>query len=347
MATDNEAGPPGTDTNFLPNFCGVRSVFAVVVVGELLVFVLTLVQPGGGNMRFMGLLSLYVQWIGLTSAAVICVLRGQLVAIGNAASGVISYLLILLVTLLFSALAGYLIVPVTGGGPLGLFMARSLAVSGIVAAVVLHYLYLQHEWLLRDRAAAGARIDALQARIRPHFLFNSLNTIAATIRSAPETAEYLVEELADLFRASLMERGRLVALGDELQLAEGYLAMEQARMGARLLVDWQVDELPTDALVPPLTLQPLLENAVYYGVEGREAGGRVAVRGQREGDTLCLVVENPLPPASARRPGGFGMAQANVRERLALAFADCARLDSTEAGGWYSVGVRFPYRQRE
>lgn len=334
------------DTGFLPDFCAIRSVFAVVVMGELLVFVLVLARPGGWSWEALSLLSLYVQWIALASAAVLCVLRGRLLRLGDRRAALASYALVLIVAAVVAEL-GWRVLPAASlDGGRTAFVGRSLAITAIVAAVALRYLYLQHQWRARLQAAADARIDALQARMRPHFLFNSLNTIASTISVDPRLAEGLVEDLADLFRASLArDERRLVPLAEELALVDGYLRMEHERLGRRLQVAWRVDGAPRGALIPPLTLQPLLENAVYYGIEPREEGGTVTLTGGVSGDELLLEVRNPAPSVPRRRSAGFGMAQANVRERLLLAFGERGRLEVSTADGVYHVTVRVPFRR--
>jgi len=331
--------------SFLPNFCSVPSVFSVVVVGELLVFVLLLSGPVPDDVwSALGLLSMFVQWIGLGSAGALCLLRSLLARLPNVAGGLVSYALILLVTLLVSGFAQRLVpeAPETGGA----FVLRSLGVAAIVAAVLLRYLYLQHERELRMRAGANARIEALQARIRPHFLFNSLNTIAAAIASRPQCAERLVEDLADLFRVSLRQSDQLVTLAEEVELVNSYLSMEQLRLGERLEVRWQLQNLPDDALIPPLTLQPLLENGIYYGVEPRTEGGVLTVTGARQEERLHIWIDNPPPSGAGRnRSGGMGMAQENVRERLQLAFGENAKLKAVQSADGYRVELRFPYRR--
>jgi len=331
--------------NFLPNFCSVTEVFLVVVGAELLAFVLTLVQPGGGGWALLGLVSLYVQWVALGSAALLCLGRPYLERLGDVPCSLASFTLILTVT----AVVGLTV-------ELGLrgarwetvdwaWFLRSLMAASIIASVVLRYLYIQHHWRRRIQGAAAARIDALQARIRPHFLFNSLNTIAATITPDPPKAESLVEDLSDMFRASIGRSQRLVPFDDERRLAEGYLNMESLRLGERLTVAQDFVAVPGDALIPPLTLQPLLENAVYYGVEPREDGASLRLSGYLEGNELILTVANPVPPEGWRTRAGFGTALSNVRERLELAFGTQAQLTTREDSGTFRVVLRLPYRR--
>ncbi len=335
----------GDDGNFLPNFCTMTSVLLVVVGGELLAFVLTLVQPGGGSWAFLGLISLYVQWVVLGSAALLCVLRRPLARLGDVGCALASFAVILGVALLVSGGVARLLGGESWDDAAWGWVGRSLLVAGIIAAVVLRHLYVQQQWRRRIQGAAAARIDALQARIRPHFLFNSLNTIAATIATDPRKAESLVEDLSDLFRASIGQSQRLIQLADEGRLASSYMNMERLRLGERLVVDQALDALPEDALIPPLTLQPLLENAVYYGVEPSETGACLQLSGRREADELVITVANPVPPQRCRTGPGFGTALNNVRERLQLAFGDRSTLTTREDGGVFRVTVRLPYRR--
>lgn len=335
-----------TRESFLPNFCAIRSVFAIVVVGELLVLVIVLARPPGTQTwQDLSLLSLFVQWIGLCSAALLCLLRRWLIRLGNAAAAAASYGVIVGITLVVSELAYRLVYgPVIGSGHVQ-FVLRSVAIAAITAAVALRYMHVQYEWRARIQAAAEARIDALQARMRPHFLFNSLNTIASMIPGAPAEAEKLVEDLADLFRASLGRRDRLVTLAEELELVDGYLRMEGLRLGERLRLEWDIVALPRDALIPPLSLQPLLENAVYHGIEPRLEGGVLSIHGTIEHGAVTITVRNPSPEPSDRVRAGFGMAQENVRERLQLAFAQRGRLHVHDDQSVYNVTVCFPYQR--
>ena len=159
---------------------------------------------------------------------------------------------------------------------------------------------------------------ALQARIRPHFLFNSMNTIASLTRTDPERAEEAVEDLADLFRANLNEKRSSITLKEELEVARIYQRIEQLRLGERLHVIWDVADLPMRALVPGLLMQPLLENAIYHGIEPRPGGGIVTVSGALDGDIIALTVRNPLPEAGGDAHAGNRIALENIRERMDL-----------------------------
>jgi len=226
--------------------------------------------------------------------------------------------------------------------PAGLL--RTLVLAASTAATVLAYLRLHTK--AYSPALAEARLQALQARIRPHFLFNSLNAVLALIRHDPRRAERTLEDLADLFRALMSDGRNLVRLADEISLIERYAAIEQLRLGERLRMSWDLDNAPMDAMLPALVLQPLLENAIYHGVEPGTGVGDVLVRIERRGNRVLVRIENPwCEPVSGARAGNH-MALDNIRERLMLFFDDEARLESGVEGARYRVEIEIPYRGR-
>ena len=199
-------------------------------------------------------------------------------------------------------------------------------------------------WRARSPAVNEARLMALTARIRPHFLFNSLNAVLGVMRSDPRRAETALEELADLFRALMRDNRELVPLSEEIALARQYLELEKLRLDARLRVRWDIERCPPDALVPPLMLQPLLENAVYHGIEPLAEPGEITIRVTREDGRVRFDLTNPCAPAAAHHPGNQ-MALANIRERLLLFFDLEAQLATTQRDGLYVVSISFPYRR--
>ena len=201
---------------------------------------------------------------------------------------------------------------------------------------------------LRSRAfspaLAEARLMALTARIRPHFLFNSLNAVLGVIRSDPRRAEQALEELSDLFRVLMGENKDLVTLKEEFALCRQYLELENLRLGDRLHVAWDVEACPTDAQVPPLMLQPLLENAVYHGVEPSPEPVTVTLRAALEGEEISIALSNPYPSEHAQHAGNR-MALDNIRERLMLFYDLEARLETEAEAGVFRVTIRLPYRR--
>jgi two-component system sensor histidine kinase AlgZ len=221
-------------------------------------------------------------------------------------------------------------------------LERTLVLALAVAASLLAYFRLHTKAF--SPALAEARLQALQARIRPHFLFNSLNAVLALIRRDPKRAERTLEDLADLFRTLMSDARQFVRLADELALLERYSEIEQLRLGDRLRVSWEVDAAPLDALLPPMVLQPLLENAIYHGVEPGTEVGEVRVRIERRGERVHAAIENPHLDAGGQRSGNR-MALDNIRERLALFFDAEARLETRIASGRYRVEIEIPYRR--
>jgi len=204
--------------------------------------------------------------------------------------------------------------------------------------------YFDYRGRLHSPALTEARLHALTARIRPHFLFNSLNAVLGVIREDPRRAERALEEIADMFRVLMKEQKELTPLDDELDLCMRYLDVERLRLGERLNVAWDLEHKPIAALVPPLLLQPLLENAVYHGIEPSSTPGDIAVRVARRGNEVLLEVSNPIVDAP-RKQQGNRMAQANIRERLSLFFDLEADMTISRVGGRYAVRIRFPYRR--
>ena len=220
-------------------------------------------------------------------------------------------------------------------------LGPALVLAALVAAALLGYLRLLAK--AYSPALAEARLQALQARIRPHFLFNSLNAVLSLIRRDPRRAERALEDLADLFRTLMSEPRQFVRLADEIALLERYAGLEQLRLGERLRITWELDAAPNDALLPPLVLQPLLENAVFHGVEPGTAPGNVLVRIERRGNRVFACIENPYVADQQRRAGNR-MALDNIRERLALFFDAEARIRTSADGKRYRVELEMPYK---
>jgi len=328
---------------FLPNFCAIRMVFAVVVSAELLAIVLTLAAFPRPELFWTELSqrSLYLQWVALSVCAIYCGLNRPLGRLSHAAAGTIAWLLVLMVTASVFMAAQWL--GLRTGSAIFPSLAQHLAIAGIVGAVLLRYLYEQHRERQRELAESQARLQALQARIRPHFLFNSMNTIASLTRIDADLAEQVVHDLSDLFRATLSDPDQLSTLEREFELARGYLRIEGQRLGERLQVNWDVEGVPAETQLPALLLQPLLENAVYHGVEPATAGGEITISGRFRNGVVSLAVRNTLPkePQPVRRRGNQ-MAQDNVRQRLDAAYGDAAGMVLGQVDGCYQVRFHFP-----
>jgi two-component system sensor histidine kinase AlgZ len=220
---------------------------------------------------------------------------------------------------------------------------RTLVLTALGAIFLLGYFRLHTKAF--SPALAEARLQALQARIRPHFLFNSLNAVLSLIRRDPKRAERALEDLSDLFRTLMADARQFVRLEEELELLERYADIEQLRLGERLRISWELDAAPSDALLPPMVLQPLLENAVYHGVEPGTGPGDVMVRIERRGERVHATIENPHLEAGNQRAGNR-MALENIRERLALFFDAEASIATQTANGRYRVDIEIPYRRK-
>ncbi len=215
---------------------------------------------------------------------------------------------------------------------------------GLVTAMLLAYFDLRGRAL--SPALSEARLQALQARIRPHFLFNSINAVLSLIRQEPKRAETALEDMAELFRVLMADNRELTSLAREVELCRQYLGLEQLRLGERLVVEWHIDNMPGDALVPPLVLQPLLENAVYHGIEPRTEPGVVSINIYSSRDQVHAVLRNPYD-AKRDNHSGNKMALGNIRERLQLHFDAEASLTSRVTGDAYQVHIILPYRSQK
>jgi two-component system, LytTR family, sensor histidine kinase AlgZ len=219
-------------------------------------------------------------------------------------------------------------------------LSRHMVLAPVLTGAMLAYFDLRARAL--SPAIVEARLQALHARIRPHFLYNSLNTVLSLIRQEPKRAETALENLADMFRIVMAENRELAPIRREVELGRQYLDLEQLRLGERLRVTWRIDDMPSDALLPPLILQPLLENAVYHGIEPRVAPGEITIDIRAARGEIHAVLRNPYS-AAATRQGGNKMALNNIRERLQLHFDAEATLEARVRDGEYEVRLTVPY----
>ncbi|WP_257293351.1 sensor histidine kinase [Endozoicomonas sp. YOMI1] len=340
------------DDFFLPDLGSGQSVFMLVLISELFVLVQVLALPGDIDFSWtrLAMLSLFVQWIVLSSSAFLYLARPFLKKLPTWQSVTISLLGVQIITLLLTLLSQVLLSPIHFA-PDWQQVNRNLLAALIISAMLLRYFYIQYEVNLQQHVIHNARLDSLQATMRPHFLFNSMNIIASLIQVNPEKAEQAVEDLSDLFRASLNNPGQnksaVVPIQQEIQISESYLRIEQQRLGDRLEVKWLVGELPQRLSIPPFTLQPLVENAVYHGIQPLEAGGCITISINIDQQTVQISVENPMPYTETISNGNQ-IALNNIRSRLAMLYGNKASLttDIREHSGvkWYTAQVHYPCR---
>jgi two-component system sensor histidine kinase AlgZ len=224
--------------------------------------------------------------------------------------------------------------------PVGFVLTRDVVAALAGSAALLFYFRLRAIGLAPS--LYNARVQALQARIRPHFLFNCINTVLSLVRSDPKGAETALEDMSDLFRMAMAHDESLVPLREEIELSRRYLALEQLRLGERLRFNWRQTDIPEDALVPPLILQPLLENAVYHGIEPLSDGGVIDVALERRGSDIQMTVRNPSAKTKYRRAGNK-LALTNIRERLDLLFDIEAQYKVEDGPDFYDVRIVMPY----
>lgn len=341
------------ENSLIPEFCRAPSLLTLAYVLELMAVVLTLTgnTTGRDALRQLLILSLYLQAIGLSSAGALCMVRPWLTSARPGLLFLACWWVIVMVAFLISTMTWRLdhelgLGLVTIAAPWH-FVLRSVCVAAILAVLMLRYLWERHQWQEESRAEADGRYLALQARIRPHFLFNALNSLAELIPTKPDLAEEMVIDLSDLFRVSLDSRQRLIPLREEIEIVKIYMRIEEIRLGDKLLVNWEIPEAVLEAQVPRLTVQPLVENGVLHGVSRLRARGMLHVIARREGEFLVVDVENPIPPEEAPKRAGTGTAINNIAQRIKLIYGERAKLilgeDRDEFGPLFRARLRLPY----
>ncbi|KFN44050.1 sensor histidine kinase [Arenimonas oryziterrae] len=334
---------------WLPDFCSIPRIAAVIGIAELVVLIIAIAPTRAGhwNLEEFASASALAIWLSLTVAILYCkgapLLNRLPTPLGVAAA--------LSIPLLISGFVAWTLMQIdlglgelyrVPGDSQWRFVASVTALSVLIAMLSLRYFYVRDQWQAQVNAQAQAEVDALQARIRPHFLFNSMNTIAALVRRDPVTAERAVEDLSELFRAALGAGQGEGTLAEEIHLAERYLAIEKLRLGERLKVDWQIDPaVPRDLRLPRLVLQPLLENAVLHGISRLPAGGEIRILMKVADRRLQMLVVNPTLAPNPREAGN-GHAQESIAQRLAFHFGPAARMTTAYADGYYVSDIGLP-----
>ena len=320
----------------LPNFQNLGILLRTLLVVNVLIVISTILNSNQTS-DFLTLLAQYsalVQPVLLTTLLVLYMLNPWLNKLHYWLGVVSIFLVALSITSLFSTfLSQYFLISQLPS------MARVSLLTVIVCAITLYYFYMQQR--AYSPAIAEARLQALQARIRPHFLFNSINAVLSLIPTQPVRAETALEDMADLFRVLMSENRDLVPLSQELVLCRQYLALEKLRLEDRLKINWQIESMPIDAMIPPLILQPLLENAVYHGIEPMLEGGEILINIYSQRKELHIIISNPFTPNSTHHTGNK-MALNNIKERLTLHFDLEAFLKTNIKNNRYEVHIRVP-----
>lgn len=336
-------------TTLIPDFCSGPALLFMAVVMELVAVCFTLAgaQADTDLMRRLALLSLYLQWIGLCGGAALCGMRRLFTVARASVVFLACWMTLILIVMVLSSVAWYLgTSPNFGvldpGEPRVAFILRHTCIAAIVSLMLLRYFWTRHQWQEQVQAEGESRFQALNARIRPHFFFNALNSLAALIMIRPAEAELMVEDLADVFRASLEKAGRMAPLVDEIGVCNAYLRIEKARLGEKLEVKWDVPESLLSWPVPMLIIQPLVENAVYHGVSRLKEHGIIRINIYSAQRALIVEVENPMPPADGSKSHGNQIAIDNIASRLNLIYGERGRLDLGPDNGVWRARLSIP-----
>lgn len=319
-----------------------------MLVGEALAITLAAARPWGpSTLTYFAYASLFIQWIILANIGILCWGRDWFERYTPKTATTIVFFAFQVITLIISELGYQLvsrILPYFEGNfefHMRLLLTH-LMISCVISLIVLKVFQLQHQGMQRTSAAAAAKMEALQARIRPHFLFNSMNTIANLVHTSPDSAEDAILDLSELFRSSLGKH-EFVSLNEEIRITQRYINIESLRLSDRLEVEWTLPEQLPNMELPALLLQPLVENAIYHGVEPLPNGGKIEVLIEKGDNQLVITISNPIPdfvPDNRRK--GNQVAMTNIRQRLALIYGDDASMQINKTKEQHSVCLTFP-----
>jgi two-component system, LytTR family, sensor histidine kinase AlgZ len=325
----------------LPNFVNLGTVMRIALLVNGLALLCVVSQSASLYNMLDNLLqgSALLEPVLLSSLLVLYLLNSRLRRVPYWQGTLLVLVVVAAITVVLDLSGGDLF---SAAGEMGAFRyIRHVLVSVAFALLLLFYFSLRAQAL--TPAGQDARLQALQARIRPHFLFNTINAVLSIVRTDPKRAESALEDMADLFRMAMSDQDELVVLSKEVELAKQYLAIEELRLGERLKVNWDTQDMPPDALIPQLILQPLLENAVYHGIEPLAEGGTIDVHLYRNSDGLNMTVSNPAQNQTVVRTSGNKMALSNIRERLDLLFDVEAKYEVESDSNHYQVHILIPY----
>ncbi|MDH5648363.1 MAG: histidine kinase [Gammaproteobacteria bacterium] len=341
--------------HFLPNFCEGKMIINLVMIAEMLALVISLVMPVpsiffSNYFEALFQISIFVQWIALACAAGLCLSRTYLTRLPNHMALITAYLILLLITFLVNECAVW-VLWWTGkiASPRPAWYAhlhfQNLSISAIINALMLGYFLTKQELKQRTISEAQAKMQALQSRIRPHFVFNAMNIIASLTRSDPKKAETAIEDMSELFRMMLNEEETLVPVNKEIDVARKYLALEELRLDSRLQVTWDIGKFPRKAIMPILTLQPLLENAITHGVEPLPSGGAVSVTLWEEEDIIKIRITHPAPKQKKKDIGpDIDSALENIKQRFHTYYGDRAKIRWERQDNRFIISVSLPVR---
>ena len=337
--------------NFLPDFASFGNAIRIILLAEIVAVIVTI----GRNSSFdqqawqdLNLLSAFALILSFCTVVALKLVTPLIARMPLKNGAVAVFLLLLCVTIIGTEamiFALYDLELINERWPEWRepLLMRSLMITAIIGIPGLRYLILTHRAVIDAKEQQESKMQALQSRIRPHFLFNSLNSIASLTKTDPDKAEAVLHDLADLFRVLLADARKLVPISTEREISRQYLEIEKVRLGDRIRVQWNVGNIPRAAQIPALTLQPLLENAIYHGIETRFGGGTLKIDLWAEGEVLNIMISNPLPEESGKsHTKGNKIALDNIRQRLETQFGSAAEMQFFEEAGQYHVKIRMP-----
>ncbi len=346
--TSKDVVSSNLDNGFLPNFCVGGSIVNVVVLAEMIALAITVLTDriSANIYQDFILISLFVQWVALTSIAVLCVLRRLLNRLPPWRAIFMAYLILLCITWVVSELAIWILAwtgLITTPRPSWYlyFHVQNIVVSGVVNALALRYFLARDQLREKTLAAAAAHAEVQKHRVRRHFLFNSMNSIASLTQRSPTKAEEAIEDMSDLFRLMLDESKGLIAVHKEIALAKKYVKMEKLRFQRRLKVSWSVGEIPRFALTPTLLLQQLLEDAIHGGIEASLTGGEIHVKVSVQGDKIEYALDSPWSAEEQHHRNPSELIE-HIRACLQEEYQENAEIRVNKSGERQSVVVRHP-----
>lgn len=327
----------------LPYLCHSRFVLRLLVMAQAVSVVLAF-APGimAEPWHRLGLISVFVHWVALLTTVCFCQLRQKLNRLKPATMLISCIALFEVATVLVSTIAHSWLASQSAymSQSLPTFVLANMMISLIIAVIAIQFFIIHTERNQQIRAQSRAELKALQARIEPHFLFNSLNTVAELTQVDPNAAEQALLNLSALFRAAL-NAGQTVSLVDEIRLSEQYLSLEQWRLGPRMTVQWDLPDVIPELRLPALTIQPLLENAVRHGVENCVEQARLHFTLLESRHSVSIVITNPLGQTGSQKSGN-GIALDNIRQRLQLHYGSAAQLLSSTSEDRFRIKLVLP-----
>ncbi len=327
----------------LPDFCRASIIYLTIIASLLLAALMAFLGTNWRSNYWFNFSSfaLFNLWTALSSIGLLCFIKRYFGQMTLRRFSNLAVLITTSISVIFSLLLQWYLDQNISFE----FLLRNGAIALIVSGVFFRYYFLQQQSLLQIQAEAEARVQALQSRIRPHFLFNSLNTLANMAAIDPDKTEESILDLADIFRASMQRADKLIPFAEEQQLCEQYLKLEKQRLGDKLHYQWQTDTIAADLPFPPLLLQPIIENAVYHGVQHRQDGGEIRITGVSAKNHMQLEVTNPLPTTQASLHKGNSLALRNIRQRLEVLYQGRANLSYHSSNDSFYCRIKIPKRQ--